>query len=172
MDNRFPRTMRTGISNSNFNDEPNLESIYDVGGLLMVFFEDTLKLAQKHAFHANREITHEDLEKGFKVRAIYEDHFWTKSDTISRALNHKQFLKENNNSVSTIPESILENSLPSTPADETWLNSGNTNTTYTNSGCSCRVCSWFETIEEKWETWEPTKHYQIILKRQFENVFE
>ena len=164
--NGIPSVIRTG-GNLIEPNEPNLDSIFDVGGLLMVFFEDTLKIAEKHAAHANREITQEDLEKGFKVRAIYEDQFWTQQDVLQRALGHKQFLKDNNDIISSIPETIVNEHLP----DELIEESGD-EPAYTENVCSCRNCQRFVNIEEKWNLWEPEKHYQQILKSNFDSVFD
>lgn len=46
--NGIPPVIRTGRNLIEPN-EPKLNSIYDVGGLLMVFFEDTLQIAERHA---------------------------------------------------------------------------------------------------------------------------
>lgn len=160
--NGIPPVIRTGHS---LVQEPNLSSIYDVGGLLMVFFEDTLQIAEKHAAHANREVTQEDLEKGFKVRAIYEDNFWNQQNVLERAVNHKQFLQENNDIISTIPETIVNEHIPES------INEDEPEVEYTENVCSCRYCQWFVGIEEKWENWKPEKHYQQVLKSNFDSVF-
>lgn len=163
--NGIPPVIRTGRS---LIQEPNLDSIYDVGGLLMVFFEDTLQIAEKHAAHANREVTQEDLEKGFKVRAIYEDHFWGQQNVLERAVSHKQFLQENNDIISTIPETIVNESIPESLSE---TNDETVESEYTENVCSCRSCQWFVGIEEKWENWRPEKHYQQVLKSNFDSVF-
>jgi len=162
--NGVPPVIRSGRS---LIQEPSLNSIYDVGGLLMVFFEDTLQIAEKHAAHSNREVTQEDLEKGFKVRAIYEDEFWARQDVLQRAVNHKQFLKDNNDIISSIPETIVSESIPDGKIEE----SENENP-YTENLCSCRSCQWFVGIETKWDNWQPEKHYQQVLKSNFDSVFD
>jgi hypothetical protein len=161
--NGIPTIIKSGHS---IVQEPKLDSIYDVGGMLMVFFEDTLKIAEKHATHSNRPVTQEDLEKGFKIRAIYEEYFWTQQDVLHRAVKHKTFLKENtDSSINNIPETIVNQNIPESLEDEIDIG-------YTENSCFCRNCQWFVGIEEKWENWKPEKHYQQILKSNFDSVFE
>ena len=197
VDYSFMRTGRQPVNNPPPTvPDPALDSIYDVGGLLMVFMEDAIELAEKHANHSGRnEILQKDILNGFKVRAVYEQYFWSRSDTLERAKENRQFLEEHNDDIHSLPESIIDNTMPDPntnfeqlPGTETGrgtrtdsFSRSRTNSTvsephqpleFTKSHCSCKTCGWFWDIDAAWDAWDPQMHYQIILKETVTQIFD
>lgn len=165
--------MRTGSSplRTTNTQEPDLSSIYDVGGLLMVFMEDAMELAETHTRHANRtNIQQKDILNGFKVRAVYESFFWTKPGTLERAVENKEYLIKNNDDEHSLPESIVESTFNNDDDDSETEHEFEE--PFTKSTCKCQTCKWFWDIDVAWDDWNPQLHYQIILKDTVTQIFD
>lgn len=161
--------MKTG---ANIKEE--IPSFQDVAGLIVVFMEDGLQLADKYAEHAKRPIIlQKDLLLGLKTRAYYDNYFWNLPGVLDRAKEAKQILSDV--SEDDIIDEIIEQASDGTMSPQLQaLESGEIPSLaleeWTKSECECESCKILNGIDELWSNWQPNNYYQSSLKEAIDTI--
>jgi hypothetical protein len=168
MSNFVPVNMRTGFHQDSSTDRAN-EELENLSVLFTIFAEESMRLAVLYSKHSNRSvIATEDFSRAFKVRAFHGTEFWTmphvqeKIEEVRNIIREEEELLENN-----VTEEIEE--------DNNFLGlnvvSDEDMELYSTSTCTCMVCRYMNTINQKWPSWQPQTTNDIILKGAIDQKF-
>jgi hypothetical protein len=167
--NFVPVNMRTGFNQDVETDKAN-DEMENLAVLFTIFAEESMRLAVLYCKHSNRTVTAtEDFARAFKVRAFHGTEFWTLPHVQEKIEEVRNMIQE-----SVLDEGMDPDEMDSEDqgdflgldvvADEDME-------PYSTSKCTCMVCRYMNTINQKWPSWQPQNTNDIILKGAIDQKF-
>lgn len=138
--------MKSGFNN--LNESLSNEMIENVHALVYAFMEKAMLSADVYVRHSGRNtITKKDIELGLKSETFK---FLQRENILEDINKWQEILQEDED---TEDEAELEEIINKNEYVE-----------FTKSNCSCKNCEFFNSIEDKWDSWEPQNQIEHILK--------
>lgn len=148
--------MKSGFDNLESKDE----TLENAGSVVMVFMENAMKNADIYVRHAKRrEITPEDIKRGLMLEVFFMKN---RPNMLEQCETMKEKLKE-------IIRDEEENG-ESYYIDDEEDEEDESNEQFTESTCTCAMCSCFNTIYQRWEGFTPQFPMEHILVKAINDI--
>ena len=143
--------MKTGF---NLADNSNIENEQNIISLVTLFAKNALETASKYVTHAERkEVTVTDIKKSLMLEVFL---FMKRPNVVQKTDELKQELFNNTENEIFDEEIIIPEEVE--------------NEVFKISMCTCKMCVYLNTIEEKWENWTPTSPFETLLKKHIDEI--
>ena len=160
--------MKSGFNQDISTDQANQE-LENLAVLFTIFAEESMRMAVLYCKHSNRRVTAtEDFSRAFKVRAFHGTEFWTlphvqeKIEQVQNMIREEEEKLENNMGE---PQKSENDFLGLDVVDDEEMEP------YSESTCTCVICRYMNTIDQKWSSWNPQTKNDIILKGAIDQKF-
>ena len=147
--------MKSGFDNINSNemDDDMLDNLYS---LIYAFMEKSMISADIYVKHSEREIiTKEDIQLALKYETFKFLHRPNIFDDVSR---WKEILLDEIDDEGDDAKEMQDG------GDSDVIANDKDYVPFKKSECDCEICSEMNSIEDKWDEWEPHNQIEIILK--------
>tara|TARA_B110000977_G_C10829591_1_gene397498 strand:+ start:105 stop:563 length:459 start_codon:yes stop_codon:yes gene_type:complete len=143
--------MKSGFNN--LNEPVTNEMINNINALVFAFMEKAMISADIYVKHSGRNtITKKDIELGLKSETFK---FLTRENLTNDIDKWLDILKEESSSEDDEEYEEIIN--------EDYVE-------FTKSNCSCKICVFFNSVEDKWKEWEPCNQIEFILKNGVDKI--
>lgn len=139
---------------SGFDNSPPENIVENVSAIISYFAENALKTAATYIKHAKRNgITKIDIKKAMQLEVFI---FSERDNLTENVLKVKKQLKEYD---SDEDDELNDLIIPDEELDQ-----------FKNSNCKCILCNTLNTIEDKWDKFNPTEPMQKLLKKHIDAI--
>ena len=146
--------MKSGFDLTDDGDNIDADFAETVTAMITLFGENALRTSALYTTHAKRRVvTVEDLQRAMKLEVFL---YTLRPDTLEKCTQIKEQL---------FPKDDVEEEEENESEETEEEFQEYENAEFKESECSCSLCQGLNTINEKWNNWEPNSPMETILKK-------
>ena len=162
--------MKTGFSNLAEPEGVSEDFMIQIGGLIMAFMKNGVKIAAKYVEHSGRDgITPDDIKRALQLEVFQ---FSKRDDTPKNIEDTIEWLKNDVEEYGSLGERDCE--MPEAASD--YLTDGldiakaEPTCEFSPSTCTCTTCVQMNAVNTLWEHWKPSTMLEVVLKKGIDKI--
>ena len=144
------------------------EFMIEIGGLIMAFMKNAVKIAAQYVEHAGRDgITPDDIKRGLQLEVF---HFAKREDTPKNIEDTIQWLKDDVSEYGSLSERDVMPDVTEFVTEGLPIATEEPTADFSPSSCQCAQCIQVNAVNALWEHWTPGTDLEVILKRAIDKI--
>ena len=161
--------MKSGFSNLVEPDTISEEFMIQIGGLIMAFMKNGVKIAAKYVEHAGRDgITPDDIKRGLQLEVFQ---FSKREDTPKNIKDTIEWLKNDIEEYGSLDERCDDiPDITDYVTDGMSIATNEPTCEFSLSTCECPICKQMNVVNMLWKHWTPETMLETVLKRGIDKI--
>ena len=160
--------MKSGFSNLVEPDTISDEFMLQLGGLIMAFMKNAVKIAAEYVEHAGRDgITPDDIKRGLQLEVF---HFSKREDTPKNIEDTIEWLKNDIREYGSFGERGAMPDITEYVTDGEDIAISEPTFEFSPSTCTCANCKQVNAVNLLWDRWTPNTMLESILQRAINKI--